>query len=149
MADKPGPKPNMRDLMAAAAYVLLHWGWLEEEVRARIQAVEPDRDISDGSSLWVHWREVEPKVCLRVRSGIQPLVDVRNCLAHGLCGAKADPRSDDEPHVICRTAIGERAIKMSELESVADALHLARNDVRDTPVDALVGKLVGKTVPQK
>jgi hypothetical protein len=59
------------------------------------------------------------------------LVDIRNCLAHGLCGAKAEPRSADEPHVVCRTATGKRTIKMSELESVADALHLARNDVRD------------------
>ncbi|MBZ9917103.1 hypothetical protein LB517_01385 [Mesorhizobium sp. BR1-1-12] len=132
MADNPAPKPNMRDLMAAVAYVLMHWGWLEEEVRERIEAIEPDRLLSKGS-IWAHWRAIEPEVWLRVRSNIEMLVDVRNCLAHGLCGAKADPRSADEPHVVCRTATGKRAIKMSELESVADALHLARNDVRDTP----------------
>ncbi|SFO45023.1 hypothetical protein SAMN03159463_01946 [Mesorhizobium sp. NFR06] len=130
MADDPAPEPNMRDLMAAVAYVLLHWGWLEEEVRARIEAAEPDRQLSEGS-LWVHWREVEPEACQRVRSNMQRLIDVRNCLAHGLCGAKADPRSGSEPYVVCQTGAGRRLFKMSELERVADALHVARNDVRD------------------
>lgn len=132
MTDDPAPNPNMRDLMAAVAYVLMHWGWLEEEVRGRIKAIEPDRLLSKGS-IWAHWRAIEPEVWLRVRSNIETLVDIRNCLAHGLCGAKADPRSGHEPHVVCRTATGKLAIKMSELESVADALHLARNSVRDTP----------------
>lgn len=133
MAKDPAPQPSMRDLMAAVAYVLLYWGWLEEEVRARIKAVEPDRQLSEGS-LWVHWREVEPEACQRIRSNIQMLVVVRNCLAHGLCGAKADPRSSSEPHVVCHTGAGRRRFKISELERVADALHVARNEVRDSRV---------------
>ncbi|RWD33492.1 hypothetical protein [Mesorhizobium sp.] len=133
MAGDPVPAPNMRDLMAAVAYVLLHWGWLEEEVHARIKAIEPDRELSEGS-LWFHWREVEPEAYQQVRGNIQRLVDVRNCLAHGLCGANADPRSGSEAHVVCRTGAGRRLFKMSELERVADALHVARNDVRDRRV---------------
>lgn len=133
LGDESAPEPNMRDLMAAVAYVLLHWGWLEEEVRARIKAVEPERQLSEGS-LWVHWREVEPEACRRLRSNIQTLVDVRNCLAHGLCGAKADLRSGSEPHVVCRTGAGRRQFNICELERVADALHVARNEVRDSRV---------------
>ncbi|MER8983699.1 hypothetical protein NKK48_29130 [Mesorhizobium sp. C386A] len=133
MVDGPAPQPNMRDLMAAVAYVLLHWGWLEEEVRARIKAIDPDRRLSEGS-LWIHWREVEPEAYQRVRIDIQPLIDVRNCLAHGLCGANADPRSSTEPHVVCHAGAGRRYFKFSELERVADALHVARNEVRDSRI---------------
>ncbi|TKB20414.1 MAG: hypothetical protein E5V75_04920 [Mesorhizobium sp.] len=133
MGDDSAPEPNMRDLMAAVAYVLLHWGWLEEEVRARIKAIEPDRQLSE-QSVWVHWREVEPEACQRIRANIEMLVDVRNCLAHGLCGANADPRSGSEPHVVCHTGAGRRHFKISDLERVADALHVARNEVRDSRV---------------
>ncbi|TGV61078.1 hypothetical protein EN784_01375 [bacterium M00.F.Ca.ET.141.01.1.1] len=130
MGDDLAPETNMRDLMASVAYVLLHWGWLEEEVRARIKAVAPDRQLSDRS-VWAHWREVEPEACRRIRANIETLIDVRNCLAHGLCGANADPRSGSEPHVVCRTGTSQRDFKISELERVADALHVARNEVRD------------------
>lgn len=133
MGDASAPEPNMRDLMAAVAYVLLHWGWLEEEVRARIKAIEPDRQLSERP-VWVHWREVEPDACQRIRTNIEMLGDVRNCLAHGLCGANADPRSGSEPHVVCHTGASRRYFKFSELERVADALHLARNEVRDSRV---------------
>ncbi|TIQ33081.1 MAG: hypothetical protein E5X48_25060 [Mesorhizobium sp.] len=130
MGDESAPEPNMRDLMAPVAYVLLHWGWLEEEVRARIKAIEPDRQLSE-QSVWVHWREVEPGACQRIRTNIEMLVDVRNCLAHGLCGANADPRSGNEPHVVCHAGASQRHFNISELEQVADALHVARNAVRD------------------
>lgn len=131
MGDDSAREPNMRDLMAAVAYVLLHWGWLEEEVRARIRAVEPDRQLSERS-VWVHWREVEPEVWQRFRSSIQALGDVRNCLAHGLCGAQADPRSGCEPHVVCHTGAGGRLFTISDLEKVTDALHMTRNALRDS-----------------
>lgn len=129
MGDDLVHEPNMRDLMAAVANVLLHWGWLEEEVRTRIKAVDPDRQLSERS-VWVHWREVEPDACQRIRTNIETLVDVRNCLAHGLCEANADTRSGSEPHVVCHTGASQRHFKISELERVADALNVARNEVR-------------------
>lgn len=55
-------------------------------------------------------------------------------LRMGYAGAKADPRSGSEPNVVCQTGAGRRLFKLSELERVADALHVVRNDVRDSCV---------------
>jgi hypothetical protein len=146
MADNLAPQPNMRDLMAAVAYVLLHWGWLEAEIRERIEAIEPDRQLFKGS-LWGHWRSVEPEACQGVQGDIQTLADIRNCLAHGLCGARADPHTAGEPHVVCQTSAGHRLFTMSELERAADALHVARNNVRDGSFERLGGETGGKERP--
>lgn len=91
-------------------------------MRGRLEAIVPDRLLSMGS-IWAHRGQLSHR--FGCGNNIEMLVDTRNCLAHGLCSARADPRSRAEPHVVCRTAAGKQAIKMSEFESVAHALHLA------------------------
>jgi hypothetical protein len=73
------PRPQLRDLMAAVGYLLLHWGHLERQ----LGGAAPPLDLDTIRSM-------------------------RNLICHGLEEASADPTTASDPLLQCRDSKGQR-----------------------------------------
>jgi hypothetical protein len=85
---------DLRDLLSAVGMLLLRWGVVESQLRG---AAVPD-ELSEVRQL-------------------------RNTVCHGLYAANADPRSDIEPFVRCRSLDGaDRTYTYSDLQAAIRTL---------------------------
>lgn len=101
--------PTMEELMARVGYLLLHWGWLENDVREagkRVSSLSDDPDLAFAR-------------------------DIRNLISHGMYGASADAIRWSEPYLMCRSAEGEEVkVTFSDMGAAMDVINAHRNVVR-------------------
>lgn len=104
--------PTIEELMARVGFLLLHWGWLENDVRdsgRRVASLADEHELAFAR-------------------------EIRNSLAHGLYGASADPNRWPEPFLMCRSAEGEeRRVSFSDLKVAIDAISAYRGRMRREP----------------
>lgn len=98
----------MRDLMAAVGEVLLFWGFLETAMREYLALIDPvEAILPTKAPVLSQWRKAKADRrdarFVQLFADIEEVAELRNCLAHGLSSASADPRSRDEAAVICIT----------------------------------------------
>src|SRR5689334_1592162 len=129
MADAPPPGPDMRDLMATVGELLLLWGYLESAVRQRVASIEATDSKTSKASILARWRKAEkatrPKdsKLAQIFADIEEVAAMRNCIAHGLTSASANPWSSDEPEVVCVMPDAScRSITMSEMTNAKTRL---------------------------
>ena len=95
----------MDELMARVGFVLLHWGWLENDVRSVGQHLPRQTD--------------DPEFEFARR--------VRNMLAHGMYEASADPNRSEDAYVMCRSDDRERVrVTYADLKRAIAALQTRR-----------------------
>jgi len=131
----------MTDLLAAVGEVLLLWGHLETAMRERIAAIPRDRPEAPpkNASVLSEWRKAEEQTQAgRVLQWEELLADIaegaaiRNCLAHGLSSASANPWGSTEAQVVCRLKDGsDRTLTLSELKQAGRTLHELRMRVQN------------------
>lgn len=130
--------PDMRDLMATVGELLLLWGFLENAIRDRVSQIKPsDPSVSKTLPL-MGWREAEKakrpndSKLADLFAEIDDVAAIRNCIAHGLTSASANPWDKKEAMIVCTLLNGsKREISMSELTNVKNRLHLLTNRIRD------------------
>ena len=99
--------PGMTDLMAQVGYLLLHWGFLENDLR------NSERTLSD-----VNWL------------GMGDARRIRNLVAHGMFRACVDYREAAEPYVLCMSDKGEtQRVTFAELASAIQALEKGKREI--------------------
>jgi hypothetical protein len=132
MTDAPPPGPDMRDLMAEVGHVLLTWGYVEAAFRERLAKIEPTDIKPSKTPVLTRWRKAEPKTpaFVELSAEIERLAAIRNCLAHGLSSASANPWGSEEPEVVCKMPEGEVTISLSTLQEAQRGLHRASHRVR-------------------
>lgn len=115
----------MRDLMAAVGEVLLCWGYVEAAIRKRLSVISPADMKASKSPVLLRWRKAEPPTpeLAELLEEIDRLAIVRNCLAHGLASASANPWQPNEPEVSCQLNGVSRTIPLSQLQETARSLH--------------------------
>jgi len=134
----------MTDLLAAVGEVLLLWGHLETAMRKRIAAIPRDYPKAPPkiASVLSEWRKVEEQTCAgrgvqweELLADIGKGAAVRNCLAHGLSSASANPWDSTEAQVVCHLSNGSsRTLKLSELKQAGHMLHELRMRVQNLPL---------------
>ena len=130
----------MRDLMAAVGEVLLFWGFLETAMREYLAVIHPvEAILPTKAPVLSQWRKVKADRrdarFVQLFADIEEAAELRNCLAHGLSSASADPWSREEAAVICITPDGSRrSITIYEMHEARDRLHRMTNRVRDLPI---------------
>ena len=139
MTDQQNLGPNMTDLLAAVGEVLLSWGHLETAMRERIAAIQRGRSSTlPKTSILIQWRNAENSLAVdrgaewtQLNADIDNSAAIRNCLAHGLSSASANPWDSREPQVECRLADGtSRTLMLSELKVAERDLHKLRMRVQ-------------------
>ncbi|MER8371108.1 hypothetical protein [Mesorhizobium sp. M1406] len=132
MTDTPLPGPDMRDLMAAVGEVLLCWGYVEAAIRKRLSVISPADMKASKTPVLLRWRKVEPPTpeLAELLKEIDRLAIVRNCLAHGLASASANPWEPEEPEVACRLGEMDKTVTLSELRETARSLHRVSHAIR-------------------
>jgi hypothetical protein len=137
MDEAPHIGPDMRDLMATVGELLLLWGFLENAIRERVLPIEPSDPRNSKTPLLMRWREAEKATrsddskLAKLFADIDEVAVIRNCIAHGLMSASANPWSSEEPEVVCFTPSSDRRITMSEMNNVKQRLYSLTNRVRD------------------
>ena len=97
--------PTMDELMSRVGFLLLHWGWLENEFRAAGKKLPGQTDDT----------------------AFEFARNVRNLVAHGMHTASADPNRSAEAFIMCRSnERGEVRITFADLGRAIDALHARR-----------------------
>ncbi|UVK36390.1 hypothetical protein LHFGNBLO_003304 [Mesorhizobium sp. AR10] len=131
----------MRDLMAAVGEVLLFWGFLETAIRGRLAVIDTvavEAKPATKASVLAQWRNAEADRgdarVVQLFADIEEVAALRNCLAHGLSSASADPWSGKEAKVVCLAPDGSRSVTITEMQDAKDYLHGMTNRVRDLSI---------------
>lgn len=131
------PTPDMRDLMAAVGEVLLCWGYVESAILDRLAEISGTRFKPSKTSPLARWKLAErdsPEVT-ELLAEVKRLACVRNCLAHGLTSATADPKDILGAAVVCRTPSGLQRIAFETLVETRRALRRLSHAIRTLPAD--------------
>jgi hypothetical protein len=138
MDEAPRIGPDMRDLMATVGELLLLWGFLESEIRQRISSIEADDSKSSKDSVLTRWRNMEKLTrpndssLAQLFADIEEVAAIRNCIAHGLTSASANPWSSEEAKVVCVMPNGShRNITLLEMTEAKNRLHSLANRIRN------------------
>lgn len=130
----------MRDLMATVGELLLLWGFLETAIRKRLAAIHTaEGKPPTKTPVFAQWRHAEaergdPRLA-QLFADIEEVATLRNCLAHGLSSASANPWRGEEAAVVCVMHDGSRRrFTIGEMQEAKDRLHVITNCVHDLGV---------------
>lgn len=100
------PFPSMDELMARVGFLLLHWGWLENDLRSMGHDA-PSAHAPDSARR------------------------VRNLVVHGMFEASADQLRAPEPFLTCRASDGEEErVTYSDLLAAIEEIERHRVNLR-------------------
>jgi predicted nucleic acid-binding Zn-ribbon protein len=131
--------PDMTDLMAIVGEVLLIWGFLETAMRERLAKIHPKAEQATKAPVLSQWRKAEEQATdgtdprlAQLFADITEAGSIRNCLAHGLTSASADPWSDVEAAVVCIEQNGNpRHLTISQMSETKHLLQVLTHRVRN------------------